>query len=26
LDRVSEFMANEEMAGTKIFHYDDFIK
>ena len=26
LERVSEFMANEEMAGTKIFYYDDFIK
>ena len=26
LETVSEFMVNEEMAGTKIFHYDDFIK
>jgi nucleoside-diphosphate-sugar epimerase len=26
LEKFSEFMANEEMAGTKIFYYDDFIK
>ena len=26
LKKVSKFMANEKMAGIKIFHYDDFIK
>ena len=26
LEKFSEFMANEEMAGINIFYYDDFIK